>query len=265
MLRSLRLVAVAMPLALITSPGLGWEIVAHNAVYELSLLGRPGDGNLSSLSGTMTFTWDHGCDGWVVEQNYRIELHDQEGGTVQIGSEYRAVETLDGADLGFEARNLINGYVDEEFIGEAIMGPDGGRARFQVPPGVEMALPAGTMFPTQHSLELLDHAEAGDRFFVVDVFDGTSEHGVSEVSSVIGSQFAAPGPEVRVLSPLLLRPGWPVDMAYFDQGAQSPEPDVELSLEVLDNGVVRAIQVDYGSFTVNGVLVFLEPIDQTSC
>lgn len=264
--RRLKIAALVFPFAtLAANPVLGWEIEPHNAVYELSLLGSPGGGVISALQGNMTFTWDQGCDGWVVEQNYQMDLLDHEGGSVRIGSEYSAIETLDGTDLGFESRNLINGLVDEEFIGEAIMSPDGGRVRYREPSGLEMALPADTLFPTEHSLVLLEHAEAGERFFVSTVFDGTSSNGVSEVSSIIGEAFDAPGPEVRVISPLLLRPGWSVSMAYFDHSQQTSEPTVELSIELLDNGVVRSMQVDYGSFAVDARLVFLEPIDQTSC
>ena len=211
----------------------------------------------------MTFTWDQGCDGWVIEQNYRIDLLDQEGGTIRIGSEFSALETLDGSELVFESRNSINGLVDEVFEGEAVMAEDGGRARYQMPSGLEMALPAGTLFPTAHSLELLERAHAGETFFVAEVFDGTSDGGLSEVSSVIGGGFEAPGPEARVISPLLLRPGWSVNLAYF--GSETPEPNVELSIEVLDNGVVRQMIVDYGSFAMTATPVFLEAIDQSSC
>lgn len=265
MLGPFRLAALGLPLALIASPGLGWEIAPHHAVYELSLESRPGAGNISGLDGNMTFTWDQGCDGWVIEQSYEIDLLDQEGGTIRIGSEFIALETLDGSELDFESRNSLNGLVDEEFAGEAIVGEEGGRARYRVPSGLEMALPAGTLFPTAHSLELLERAHAGERFFVTQVFDGTSEGGLSEVSSVIGASFEAPGPEARVISPLLLRPGWSVNLAYFDLHSQSPEPNVELSIEVLDNGVVRQMIVDYGTFAMTATPVFLEPIDQSSC
>lgn len=265
MLESFRLAAFGLPLALIASPGFGWEIAPHHAVYELSLESRPGAGNISGLSGSMTFTWDQGCDGWVIEQNYRIDLLDQEGGTIRIGSEFSALETLDGAELVFESRNSINGLMDEVFEGEAVMAEDGGRARYQMPSGLEMALPAGTLFPTAHSLELLERAHAGETFFVAEVFDGTSDGGLSEVSSVIGGSFEAPGPEARVISPLLLRPGWSVNLAYFDLGSETPEPNVELSIEVLDNGVVRQMIVDYGSFAMTATPVFLEAIDQSSC
>jgi hypothetical protein len=265
MLRRAKIAALVFPMTLAANPTLGWEIEPHNAVYELTLAGPPGGGNISAVQGTMTFTWDQGCDGWVVEQNYQIDLLDHEGGSVRLGSEYSAIETLDGSDLEFESRNLINGLVDEEFIGEAIMSDEGGRARYSEPSGLEMALPVGTLFPTEHSLVLLDHAEAGERFFVSTVFDGTSSNGVSEVSSIIGQAIDAPGPEVRVISPLLMRPGWSVSMAYFDNTQQTSEPTVELNLELLDNGVVRAMQVDYGTFAMEARLIFLEPIDQTSC
>jgi len=263
--RPRKIASLAFPLALVAIPAFGWEIAPHNAVYELSLLGQPGSSNLSALRGNMTFIWDQSCDGWVIEQNYEIDLLDQEGGSISIGSEYSSLETLNGSDLGFESRNLINGLVDEEFIGEAILDDDGGRARYREPSGLEMALPSGTMFPTEHSLTLLDHAEAGTSFFVATVFDGTSGDGVSEVSSIIGQGFEAPGPEVRLMSPLLQRPGWSVSMAYFNASQQTSEPTVELTFEVLDNGVVRAMQIDYGSFAMDARLVFLESIDQASC
>ena len=265
MLKRLKDAATILPLSLISLSSFAGEVAPHNAVYELSLAGHPGGGNVSALQGNMTLTWDQGCDGWLVEQNYRIELLDHEGDAIRIGSEYRALESLDGADLSFTSRNLLGGRLDEEFIGEAVVDEAGGRVRYSVPNGLEMALPGDTMFPTQHSLALLERAEAGDRFFVANVFDGSDEAGIAEVSSIIGSGFPASGDDTGLLSPLLQRPGWPISMAYFSHGQQSSEPTVELQVEVLDNGVVRFLRLDYGSFAMDANLVFLEPIDQSSC
>ncbi|MEM7446126.1 MAG: DUF1849 family protein [Pseudomonadota bacterium] len=265
MFKRLTSAAAILPICLVPISSVGWEVAPHNAVYELTLAGHPGGGNISALQGTMTLTWDQGCDGWVIEQNYQIHLLDHEGDSIQIGSEYYALESLDGADFSFSSRNLVGGLVDEEYVGEAVLDQDGGRVRYSVPNGLERGLPAGTLFPTEHSLELLERAEAGDRFYVANVFDGSDELGVSEVSSIIGPSFESSEEDTELQSPLLLRPGWPVSMAYFSQSQQTSEPDVELRVEVLDNGVVRTMRLDYGSFAMDADLVFLEPIDQSSC
>lgn len=238
-----------------------WEIAPHRAVYSLDLAIARGGATVSDVDGRMEFQWGESCDGWTVEQTYDMTLYYQQGGAVMLESRYASWESKDGLRFTFTNRNSTNGIVDEETRGEATLSAPGeaGEAILRLPEEVVYSLPAGTMFPTDHTLRLLDMAtgDPGDRFFVTYLFDGTEADETLELSSMIGPRVAA----ADTGDPLLDRPSWQVDMAYFLAASQGPLPDYEIGVQLLDNGVVTEILIDYGDFSVLANLEEIEPIE----
>jgi hypothetical protein len=57
-------------------------------------------------------------------------------------------------------------------------------------------------------------------------------------------------------------PRWPVTISYFsrDKAAQSGEqtPDYTIGFELYDNGISRALKLDYNDFVVTGRLTSLQ-------
>ncbi len=66
-------------------------------------------------------------------------------------------------------------------------------------------------------------------------------------------------------NPLLSPPSWPVRMAFFKIDTETGEPDYEMNLNLLANGVARTMQIDYGDFSVTGTLSDIEPIPAPGC
>lgn len=238
-----------------------WEIAPHRAVYSLDLAVARGGATVSDVGGRMAFQWGESCDGWTIEQTYDMTLYYQQGGAVTLESRYASWESKDGLRFTFTNRNSTNGVVDEETRGEATLPAPGeaGEAVLRLPEEVVYALPAGTMFPTAHTLRLLDMAtgDSGDRFFVTYLFDGTEADETLELSSVIGPRVEP----ADTGDPLLDRPSWRIDMAYFLAASRGPLPDYEIGVQLLDNGVVTEILIDYGDFSVRADLEEIEPIE----
>src|SRR5262249_39288178 len=154
----------------------------------------------------------------------------------------------------FFIRNLENGEVKEEYRGEARLdGPGkGGVANYTVPKGRKIQLPAGTLFPTAHTIALLKHIQAGDTFLWATIFDGFDADGISDVRAVVHKNLATEAaPDGR--SPLLSAgPSNRVHLAFFDHSGNSTEPDHEQQLRLHMNGVVESMVLDFGDFTVAG-------------
>jgi hypothetical protein len=66
-------------------------------------------------------------------------------------------------------------------------------------------------------------------------------------------------------NPLLEQPAWPVRMAFYKLNTETGEPDYEMNLTLLANGVARDMQLDYGDFSVSGVLTHIEPLPSAGC
>jgi len=182
-------------------------------------------------------------------------------------------------------RKTVNGQLDEEVKGEATAGAPGkdGIVKFAKPETDDLKLPAGVIFPTRHTLALLENAVAGEHFVARSVFDGADSDGPTEISAVIGKRAtlkdgvsAVAGPKDRPMREVLLAdakrdtrllsgPAWPVRLAFFPAKSDSSSPEYEMSMLLLHNGIAEAMQIDYGDFTVNAVLETLEPLPKSGC
>ena len=60
---------------------------------------------------------------------------------------------------------------------------------------------------------------------------------------------------------------WPVTISYFEQGASLGEqlPVYAIGFELFENGISRALSLDYGDFVVSGNMSQLELKDSPAC
>ena len=88
----------------------------------------------------------------------------------------------------FSANVAAMSALVEDLRGRAELDPDkGGKAEFSTP-DTSIVLPPGTMFPTAHSLLLINLAEGGERIVTRAVFDGATLDGALDVSAIIGDR-----------------------------------------------------------------------------
>ena len=60
---------------------------------------------------------------------------------------------------------------------------------------------------------------------------------------------------------------WPVTVSYFDQAAKPGEqaPIYSIKFELYENGISRALLLDYNDFVISGELTSLEIRDTKPC
>ena len=62
---------------------------------------------------------------------------------------------------------------------------------------------------------------------------------------------------------------WPVTISYFEQGAPNPTgeqtPVYSIGFELYENGISRALTLDYGDFVVTGVMSQLDMKAAPAC
>jgi hypothetical protein len=270
-------------LVLLLAPAaLAADIDPHRALYSLTLgTAKSGSGVLGA-SGAMYYEWGETCDGWTVEQRFRLRLMYAESGGSSLSSTLVTWESKDGLRYRFNERRLRNGQVDEELHGEAHLDGKGkgGEAEFTKPSATKITLAPGVIFPTEHTIVLIEHAKAGDQFVARQVFDGSSVENATQITAVLGPERQAaavasdkdndpqdkPPPET-LANPLLQHPGWRVRLAFFppgsDNGAETP--DYELGMRLLANGVSQDMQLDYGDYVIKARLDEIEPLPKPAC
>ncbi len=253
------------------SPASAVDIAPHRALYNLSLESAKTSSGVAGASGGMYYEWGETCDGWTVEQRFRLRLQYAEEGSVDVNSTLVTWESKDGQRYRFNERRVRNGDVEDDIHGEAHLdGPGkGGVAEFEKPEQSTLTLAPGVLFPTAHTLVLIERALAGDQFVSRKVFDGAAVDNAGQITAVIGPQLK-PDPKAGkpLDSPLLQRPSWRMSLAFFPADAgtsDSDTPDYELSMRLLDNGVSQDMSLDYGDYVLRAKLDEIEALPRPSC
>jgi hypothetical protein len=263
------LVAVAAAVAVATAStpiANSAEIAPHRALYTMSLGSARNDSGVVDARGTMDYEWGETCDGWTIEQRYRLKMSYGETPAVDIVSSFVTWEAKDGSRYRFNQKQTRNGELDQEIRGEAKLDGlgKGGVAEFSKPQPQTLNLAPGVMFPSMHTVLLIDAARAGENFVSRHVFDGASDDNAVQVSAAIGVRISA-DPAAASRSPLLERPGWRVRLAFFPADANAEKPDYELGMRLLDNGVSQDMVIDYGEYSIRAKLDDIEPLSKPSC
>ena len=242
------------------------DITPHRALYTMTLDETRGDSGVTAANGAMDYEWGETCNGWTIEQRYRLKMHYAESAEVDVTSAFVTWELKDGLRYRFNQRQTRNGELDQEIRGEARLdGPGkGGVAVFTKPRAQTLTLAPAVLFPSAHTILLIDEAKRGTSFLTRQVFDGATDDNAVQVSAVISGKVAL-NPVSAKLSRLLERPGWHVRLAFFPADAKAEQPDYELGMNLLDNGVSRDIVIDYGDYSIRATLDDIEPLAKPSC
>jgi hypothetical protein len=245
------------------------EISPHRALYSLTLDTAKQNSGVVGATGAMYYEWGETCDGWTVEQRFRLRLMSAESAGDDVSSTLVTWESKDGLRYRFNERRLRNGQPDEEIHGDAHLDGvgKGGSAEFVKPQATKVKLAPGVLFPTAHTLLLIDRARAGDKFISRAVFDGAAVGNAGQITAVIGQELK-PVSDTKdpVLSdPLLQRPSWKMRLAFFPADNKSEEPDYELGMRLLDNGVSQDMTLDYSDYVIKATLDHIEALPKPSC
>jgi hypothetical protein len=238
-------------------------LLPHRAVYDLSLGSPPGEGGIADVRGRMAVEFTDVCDGWTVDQRMVLDITYEGRDAFRSYSSFASWESRDGTRFRFEDRTWHDAGPVEEIRGEArLEANDGpGSVTLAKPAPATIPLPAGTMFPTRHTVFLIERVQAGETYVLRPTFDGTSIDGPVDVGAALGRpRPVSGGPEV---------PGdgdvWPMRLAYFMPGEDPDRPSFEIGILLHDNGVAREVELDYGAYVIDAELVELATLPPPGC
>ena len=127
------------------------------------------------------------------------------------------------------------------------------------------------MFPTEHVRRIIEAAREGKTILEFPVYDG-SETGekVYNTLTVIGRAIESdkvPDDAAAGQQALAGMKRWPVTVSYFDSSKKGGEqiPVYAISFELYENGISRALLLDYNDFSISGELKSLEIKDTKPC
>lgn len=240
-------------------------IAPHKALYSMDLISAQTGSSVTDIRGRMFFKWEDACDAWATDHRFAMEYAYADRPSLAATSDFVAWESKDGRRFQFSSESTENGEVSEVLRGSAERRDEGGSAVFTQPDGLGYALPEGFFFPSEHTLELIARAIAGENIFHAVMFDGTDQEGPVEVNAVIGASSLPPPSGAAIDAGLLAARAWRVRLAFFSRHAEEETPLYEMTIVLHENGVVSYILVDYKTFSVEQRLQALEKLPPGNC
>jgi hypothetical protein len=270
--RPIRLSALLAALAAVPAAAEGKvvQLVPHRAVYDLSLLRSGGSGGLENARGRIAIEFGgDACEGYTTKFRQVTVLESSEAGPRTLDTRTVTYEAADGAALRFKTDSR-DGRADEAVDGEASVRDGNLSIRLKQPKSETLQVRAQPVFPSAHMKRLIEAGQAGQSALAVQVFDGSDDgKKVYDTYAVIGRRIE-PGAgtdleKAATQDPVARLPRWPVTISYYKADAGDQTPTYTLSFELYENGISRALKLDYGDFALKGDLQSLEVSAASSC
>jgi hypothetical protein len=249
------------------------ELAPHRAVYELKLAHTRGNATVAARGRILYDFSGNACEGYALQFRQVSELDNGEGKVTL--SDLRTTTWEDGAakKLVFKSQSYLNERPGDTVDGQAERQSDRVAVTLTKPEEKKVALDAAIVFPTDHMRRVIEAAREGKSILEFPVYDG-SETGekvyntLTVIGQVIGPNERAPTDAAAGQQALAGLKRWPVTVSYFEKGNKSTgeqAPIYSIKFEMYENGVSRALLLDYNEFAISGELTSLNLKDIKPC
>ncbi|MDA7946264.1 MAG: cell envelope integrity EipB family protein [Hyphomicrobiaceae bacterium] len=255
------------------APGSATNLVPHRAVYEMTLdQSRPATG-VSGVRGRMVFEFaGSGCDGFTMNMRLVTRIVGETGRSSTTDLRSSTWEEGRGKRFRFNSSQYRGEKLEETTSGDAEREAAESDVDVHVnaPKPKEIKVSGPVLFPTQHSIAILEAAKRGKSILQARVYDGSGKGDkVYSTTAFIGKPVkpGAKQPENRVKNDEALEKlsSWPVSISYFDSEEDGETPVYQLGFRFYENGISRDLVIDYGDFAIKGNLSSLELMPSHGC
>jgi hypothetical protein len=248
-------------------------LASHRAVYDLKLAQSRGKRPMSAVSGRILYDFTGSpCEGYAL-QFRQVSRLDSGEGKVSL-SDLRATTWEEGAAkrLRFHSENFLDQRLRDTVDGQADRLASGIGIKLSKPASKSLEHPVELVFPTEHVRRVIAAAREGKTVYEAVVYDGSdSGDKLYDTMAVIGKAIA---PQERAATDatatekaMATLTRWPITISYFERGKAGGEqtPVYAITFELYENGVSRALLLDYGDFVLAGEMTQLEMKETKPC
>ena len=245
-------------------------LAPHRAVYDLKLFKSLGSRGIEAVRGRILYDFSgNACDGYELQFRQVSELDSGEGKAAL--SDLRSTTWEDGAAKAFRfnSQNLLNDKSTDSVDGHAERNASTVAVNLSKPKDKNFTVPLNAVFPTEHMRRIIATAREGKSILDFPVYDG-SESGeklystLTVIAKAIAPGTKPPDDATAKIPELAKLTRWPVTISYFEQKDEATEhtgeqtPVYSISFELYENGISRALVLDYTDFTIKGEMTSLE-------
>jgi hypothetical protein len=250
-------------------------LVPHRAVYDLSLQKTRGNSQVAAVRGRILYDFSgNACEGYSLEFRQVSEVGSGEDKSSTSDLRSTTWEGADAKSFKFSSQNFVNDNLVDTVDGHAERKPDETAVDLVKPEQKTLHLDAKVVFPTEHMVRVIAAARAGKSILEFPVYDGSDTgQKVFDTLTVIGRKITpnerqhddAAANDQKLAN--IAR--WPVTISYFDKSKKTENseqaPAYAIGFELYENGISRALVLDYNDFVVSGKLSSLELKEPKPC
>jgi hypothetical protein len=268
------LAALFGPPSVLAAENTDVALAPHRAIYDLKLADVRGRRQLSAVQGRIVYDFSgNSCEGYALQFRQVTELDNGEGKVVV--SDLRSATWEEGAaqNYRFNFQNYLSERLVDSVDGRAQRNAQAVAISLAQPEQKKFDIDAAVVFPTEHIRRIVTAARAGQTVLELPVYDG-SETGEKLYNTLTVIGRAIPPGERKPDDAAADKPGfdkltrWPVTISYFDrnkEGGGEQMPVYSIRFELYENGVSRALLLDYGDFSISGTMSELDMRDTHPC
>jgi hypothetical protein len=250
--------------------------LSHQALYELSLLKSRGSNSINSARGRILYSFTgSACEGYTSEFRQVSEMDSGEDKVTLSDLRSTSWEDAAGKTYRFKIDSRMNDVDTSPVDGIAERVGDHITVKLKQPQTKTFTLDGSTVFPTQLIQDIITAAKQGKPILERSVYDGTDDgEKVFNTLAVIGQAIrgdqtiASPDPSTEN-DVMKSATRWPVTVSYFERDAKPEDgeqtPLYAMSFELFENGVSRALVLDYNDFVISGSLGKFNVKDSKPC
>ncbi len=252
-------------------------LAPHLAIYDLKLAKSSGSRGIEAVRGRILYDFSgNDCDGYELKFRQVSELESAEGKPTLSDLRSTTWEDAAAKKFRFNSENRTNDKAADVVDGSAERSASSVTVELNKPTSKKLNVPVDAVFPTEHMRRIVEAALAGKTILDFPVYDG-SETGekLYNTLTVIGAKIDSaqhPADDASgKIAAFAHMPRWPVTISYFEKKSGAAEqtgeqtPVYAITFELYENGVSRALILDYNDFKISGELTSLEMKKEKAC
>ena len=252
-------------------------LAPHRAVCDLKLSKSQSARGVQGVRGRILYDFSgNACDGYELQFRQVSELDSGEGKAAL--SDLRSTTWEDGTatKFRFNSENKVNAERTDIVNGRAERSASTVAVNLSKPKDKALTVPAGSVFPTEHMRRIIAAAREDKTILEFPVYDG-SETGekLYNTLTIIGRPIPPgekPPTDAAAKIPAMAKlTRWPVTISYFEKQDEKDDrggeqtPVYSISFELYENGISRALMLNYSDFSISGEMTSLEMKKEKAC
>lgn len=239
------------------------SFVAHQAVYDLSLKTARGN-SINGARGRILYNFGgSACEGYSTEFRQVSQIDSGEDKSTVSDLRSTSWEDAEGKSYRFKIETRMNDAATSSVDGVAERDGKTIKVKLKQPKAKTFTID-GAVFPTEQVKLIIEAAREGKSVLELVVYDGSDDgEKVYNTLTVIGQ----PIPGTKAPAKPDAATGnekfksvtrWPVTVSYYDRTGSSKSgeqtPVYAMSFELYEDGVSRALVLDYNDFVIAGAM-----------